>query len=260
MNTLKITAVSMIAFLSVKSDLFAENTSQQKSPWNASTAITLGDAYWTRPGFFPTHKEGPVVQPEVNAMYDSDYGKVSGYVWLNQNLASGLSVNGMHELDVGINYRSPPLVKNERTHVGFFLHGAWWEYGIADRLGKSHPIIEPGIWFEKKMSEKSSLEAKASWVQLLGDKRSNGGMLDASISFPYHINKKITLAPIVAWMYLDGDGFYGSKEGTAHVRGILPFNYSFGKGYGATLGLRAQKGFNGKEDKIGGFLKLQKDF
>ena len=256
MKSLPLIANTFLSSLS----LLAGEPLPERPAWSAHIAVTLGDAYWTRPGFFPTHKEGPVIQPEIGVSHLSALGNVSTYAWLNQNLASGLSAEGTHELDLGISYSSPPLVKTDALKAGLSLHGAWWDYGIAGKLGKSHAIIEPGMWMNRIINEGTSLEAKASWVQLLGDKGSDGCMLTTSLAFPYQVSKKTSLTPTLSWIYLTGENFYGSKKGTAHVRVVLPLTYSFDKGYSATLGFRAQEGFNGKDDKLGGFLKLQKDF
>ncbi|MEK6825575.1 MAG: hypothetical protein AABY00_02190 [Nanoarchaeota archaeon] len=231
-----------------------------KSPWSASAAITLGEAYWTRPGFFPIDKSGPVVQPEANISHTSKIGKLSVYAWLNQNLSSGLRIEGAHELDIGISYNSHSLIQKENFKAGVILHSAWWEYGLAGKLGESHSIVEGGIWMNQKVNEKVSLEGKASWMQLFGKKGSDGVMLSTSVSLPYQISKKCSVTPTFSWTYLTGEDFYGSKEGTAHVRAVIPLSYCFGKGYSATLGFRTQAGFNGKDDNIGSFLKLQKDF
>ncbi|MBM3233193.1 hypothetical protein FJZ18_03445 [Candidatus Pacearchaeota archaeon] len=233
----------------------------KKSPLSANVAITLGDVYWTRPGFFPTDKEGPVVQPEFSIFYNAGkLGRFSAYTWLNQNLDSGLNKEGMHELDLGVSYSSPPIIKTDTMKAGLSLHGAWWEYGIAGKLGKSHAIIEPSLWLQQKLSEKTSLEAKASIVQLLGQQGSDGSMLVASATLPYQRTEKLSLAPTVSWTYLSGKNFYNSDEGTAHVRAILPFTYAFSKSMSATLGVRAQAGFNGKDNKFGGFIRLEKKF
>ena len=224
------------------------------------TSMTIADSYWTRPGFFAPDKEGPVIQPELNVTFSGKQGAVSGYIWENQNLAYGIGADGAHEIDIGISYTSRPFFEAGNFSAGLGLHGAWWEFGVAKILGKSHGILEPGIWIKQKINEKLSLESKLSSVKLLGDEGRDGFMVDHSATLRYSLGKRASVALSYGMMYLDGSGIYGSEAGAAYLRGSLPVQYDFGNGINASLGIRFQKGFHDKPTGIGGFLTLEKRF
>lgn len=247
---------------------------KKSNPWKGYTALTIGDAYWTRAGFFPINKRGPVLQPEFGLTYSLSNGaSLAGSVWANHNMHEGFTSRGLHEIDLGITYAFPalnnstfnienyifPALNNSTFSVKPHLKLEWWEYGVANALGKSHPIIEPGIVLHQRIGT-LSLEGKITWTQLLGGKNSNGGMLDTALSFPLNLNSCTSFSPTFKWTYLNGTGFYGSQEGTSNIKIILPLTFEYSKGFFIDVGARMQKGYNGKEDGFGGFLAIKKIF